>query len=151
VGGGGALSSRGQSERESEGAGQRVQMREGRWASRARGSKGVRGLKRGRRTCGRGRVHGGEIVGERLDTGKQVGTAGQRERERARARETAPTARPHGAAIEREGGERALGLAPTGGTRLSDTGDARAGLNGPTWAEMFYFPGISIAFSIYFL
>jgi hypothetical protein len=50
-----------------------------------------------------------------------------------------------------------LGLALTGGTRLSDTEDTRAragaGLNGPAWAEMafFYFPGISIAFSIYFL
>jgi hypothetical protein len=59
AGGGGALGSRGQSEREGEGAGQRAQMREGRWASRARGSKGARELGRGRRTCGRGRVHGG--------------------------------------------------------------------------------------------
>jgi hypothetical protein len=63
AGGGGALGSRGQSKREGEGAGQRAQMREGRWASRARG----RG--RGWRTRGRGRVHGGEIVGERLGTG----------------------------------------------------------------------------------
>jgi hypothetical protein len=53
AGGGRALGSRGQSEREGEGAGQMAQMREGRWASRARG------LGRGRRTCGRGRVHGG--------------------------------------------------------------------------------------------
>jgi hypothetical protein len=68
AGGGGALSSRGQSEREGEGAGQRVQMGEGRWASRTRGSKGVRGLGRGRRTSGRGRFHGGEIVGKRLET-----------------------------------------------------------------------------------
>jgi hypothetical protein len=44
-------------------------MREGRWASRARGSKGARGLERGRRTRSRGHVHGGEIVGERLETG----------------------------------------------------------------------------------
>jgi hypothetical protein len=51
---------RGQSERESERAGQRAQMEEGRWATRARG------LGRGRRTRGRGRVHGGEIMGERL-------------------------------------------------------------------------------------
>jgi hypothetical protein len=61
--GGGALSSCGQSEREGEGAGQRAQMREGRWASRARG------LGRGRGTRGRGRIHDGEIVGERLETG----------------------------------------------------------------------------------
>jgi hypothetical protein len=59
AGGGGALGSRRQSEREGEGAGQRAQMREGRWASRARGLKGPRGLGRGRRTCSRGRVHGG--------------------------------------------------------------------------------------------
>jgi hypothetical protein len=59
VGGGRALGSRGRSEREGEGAGQRVQMGEGRWASRARGTKGARGLERGRRTRGHGRVHGG--------------------------------------------------------------------------------------------
>jgi hypothetical protein len=57
---------RGLSEREGERVGQRAQMREGRWASRARGSKGARGHGRGRRTRGSGRVHGGEIVGERL-------------------------------------------------------------------------------------
>jgi hypothetical protein len=68
VDGGEALSSRGQSEREGEEAGQRAQMREGRWASRERGSEGARGLERGRRTRGRGRVHDGEIVGERLET-----------------------------------------------------------------------------------
>jgi hypothetical protein len=63
AGAGGTLGSCGQSERDGEGAVQRAQMREGRWASRARG------LRRGRRTRGRGRVHGGEIVGERLETG----------------------------------------------------------------------------------
>jgi hypothetical protein len=68
VGGGGAPCTRGQSEREGERVGQRAQMREERWASRARGSKGTRGHRRGRRTCGRGRVHGGEIVGGRLRT-----------------------------------------------------------------------------------
>jgi hypothetical protein len=68
AGGGGALGTHGQSEREGEGAGQRAQMGEGRWASRARGSKGARGLERGRRTRGHGRVHGGEIVGGRLGT-----------------------------------------------------------------------------------
>ena len=57
-----SVRSRNESEREGERVGQRVQMREGRWASRARGSKGARGR-------GRGRVHGGEIVGERLETG----------------------------------------------------------------------------------
>jgi hypothetical protein len=58
------LGSRGQSER----AGQRAQMEEGRRASRAQGSKGAPGLGRGRRMRGRGRVHDGEIVGERLGT-----------------------------------------------------------------------------------
>jgi hypothetical protein len=62
------LDSRGQSEREGERARQRAQMEEGRWASRARGSKGARGLGRGRRTRGCGCVHDGEIVGERLGT-----------------------------------------------------------------------------------
>jgi hypothetical protein len=42
VGGGGDLCRRGQSEREGERVWQRAQMSEGRWASRARGSKGAR-------------------------------------------------------------------------------------------------------------
>jgi hypothetical protein len=45
MGGGGALGSRGQSKREGEGARQRAQMGEGRWASRAWGSKGARGAR----------------------------------------------------------------------------------------------------------
>ncbi|KAL5681578.1 hypothetical protein ACJX0J_007963, partial [Zea mays] len=63
TGGGGAPYTRGQSERKGERVWQRAQMREGRWASRARGSKGARVHGRGRRTPERGRVHGGEIVG----------------------------------------------------------------------------------------
>jgi hypothetical protein len=57
-----------------------------------------------------------------------------------RAREIAPTAQHHGAERERERGESALGLAPTGGTRLPDAGGARtrAGLNGPTWVESVF-------------
>jgi hypothetical protein len=55
-------------EREGEGAGQRAQMGEGWWVSRAWGSKGAQGLGRGRGTLGRGCVHGGEIVGKRLET-----------------------------------------------------------------------------------
>jgi hypothetical protein len=69
----------GQSEREGERVGQRAQMKEGGWASRAWGSKGARGLGRGRRTHGRGRVHGGEIVGGRLGTADRWG---RRNRER---------------------------------------------------------------------
>jgi hypothetical protein len=70
---------RAEREREGEGAGQRAQMGEGRWASRAWGSKGARGFRRGRRTCVRGRVHDGEIVGERLETADRWG---RRDREK---------------------------------------------------------------------
>jgi hypothetical protein len=68
--------------------------------SRARGSKVARAHGRGQRTRGRGRVHGGEIVGGRLRT------TGQREGEWAHAREPAPTGLAHRATRER-GGERA--------------------------------------------
>jgi hypothetical protein len=47
MGGGGAPCTRGQSEREGDRVGQRAQMREERWASRVRGSKGARGHGRG--------------------------------------------------------------------------------------------------------
>jgi hypothetical protein len=101
AGGGEAPCTRGQSER----VWQRAQMSKGRWASRARGSKGARAQGRGKRTRGRGRVHGGEIVGERLGT---IDRWGRRDSERARGKRTAPTARPHRAARERErGSERA--------------------------------------------
>jgi hypothetical protein len=53
AGSGRALGLRGQSEREGEGAGQRAQIREGRWASRAWGSKG-RGSARLHRTLNAG-------------------------------------------------------------------------------------------------
>jgi hypothetical protein len=91
-------------------------MREERWASRVRGSKGARAHGRGRRTRGRGRVHDGEIVGGRLRTAdrwgrrdrerenwrtrgnqrRQVWPTGQRERERERegAHRLAPMAGP---------------------------------------------------------
>jgi hypothetical protein len=94
MGGGGALGSHGQSEREGEGARQRSQMGEGRWARRVRGSKEAWGLGRGRRTRGRGCVHGGEIVGERLETTDRWG---RRDRERgagARGRTSADRSGP---------------------------------------------------------
>jgi hypothetical protein len=103
AGGGEAPCTRGQSEREGERVWQRAQMSEGRWASRARGSKGARAQGRGWRTRERGRVHGGEIVGERLGT---VDRWRRRDRERALGKRTAPTARPHRGARER-GSERA--------------------------------------------
>jgi hypothetical protein len=58
-------------------------MREGRWASRTWGSKGVRAQEHGRRMRGRGRVHGGEIVGGRLRTADRWGWR-DRERESGR-------------------------------------------------------------------
>jgi hypothetical protein len=102
TGGGGAPCSRGQSEREGERAGQRAQMREGRWASRARGSKGARGHGHGRRTRGRGRVHGGEIMGERLETSDRWGQR-DREREQARGKERCRQLGPQSS--EKEGEE----------------------------------------------
>jgi hypothetical protein len=77
-------------------------MRERRWASWARGSKGARAHGRSLRTRGRGHVHGGEIVGGRLRTADRWGRR-DRERERVGVGEerTAPTALAHGA--EREG------------------------------------------------
>jgi hypothetical protein len=71
-------------------------MSEGRWASRARGSKGARAQGRGRRTRGRGRVHGGEIVGERLGMADRWDGGTERERE-----------------SKREGKERCRQLGPT--------------------------------------
>jgi hypothetical protein len=71
----------GQSEREGERVWQRAQMSEGRWASRARGSKGARVRGRGRRTRGCGRVHDGEIMGERLGMADRWG---RQDRERGR-------------------------------------------------------------------
>jgi hypothetical protein len=64
-------------------------MSERRWASRARGSKRARARGHGRRTCGRGRVDDGEIVGERLGTAdrwerrdrERVGGGGERRRQ----------------------------------------------------------------------
>ena len=110
AGGGGAPCSRGQSEREGERVGQRAQMREERWESRAQGSKGARAHGHGRRTRGRGRVHGWEIVGGRLRTAdwwrrrdrERVGADGRGER-------TAPTALAHEAERERESESRLEG------------------------------------------
>jgi hypothetical protein len=108
----------------------------------ARGSKGARARGRGRRTCGRGRIHDGEIMGERLGTTDRWGRR-DREREGAgkkeRRRQLGPTEQR-----EREGVS-ALGLAPTGGAHLSGTEGARAwaGLSGLVWAKM--------AFSFFFL
>jgi hypothetical protein len=55
----------------------------------------ARGLGRGRRTRGRGRVHGGEIVGERLGTtdrwGRQDRERGNRCARRKQRRQVGPT------------------------------------------------------------
>jgi hypothetical protein len=60
-------------------------MREERWASRARGSKGARAHGRGQGMHGCGCVHGGEIVGGRLRTADRWGRR-DRERESGRTR-----------------------------------------------------------------
>jgi hypothetical protein len=149
AGGGGALCTRGKSDREGERAGQGAQMREGRWASRARG------LRRGRRTRGRGRVHGGEIVGGRLRTSDRWGRRDRERRYRA-CKRTTPTALAHGAARER-GSERARVDADRRDppVRRRERAGARArglGLLGCLGRNgLFLFPRISIAFSIYFL
>jgi hypothetical protein len=137
AGDGGAPCMRGQSER----VGQRAQMREERCASRAQGSKGARGRGRGRSRRGGGRDHDGEIVGERLGTTDRWG---RRERERGigRARETAPTARPHRAARER-GSEHARFGADRRDPTVRHTGHASArglgllGWLGPKWPFPF--------------
>jgi hypothetical protein len=81
---------------------------------------------------------------------------GQRERAGTGKRNGAVGSTPQ----SRERGERAHGLALTGGARLSGTDDARArartcgvGFSGPTWDELGFsiFQGISNCFSIYFL
>jgi hypothetical protein len=132
-------------------------MREGRWASRARGSKGARVRGRGRRTRRRGRVHGDEIVDERLGTDDRWG---RRDRERGRGgKNGADSSAPQSS--ERERGER--GRAGVGADRRgphvrhrrrAGVGTrARVGLSGPTWAELGFsiFQGFSNCFSIYFL
>jgi hypothetical protein len=80
--------------------------------------------------------------------GKRLGTAGQRERGRGvggkeRRQQLGPIAQR-----EREGGVRALGLAPIGGARLSGTEGAQAraracglglvGWFGPKWLFLFF-------------
>jgi hypothetical protein len=100
-------------------------MSEGRWVSRARGSKGARVWGRVRRTCGRGHVHGGEIVGERLGMADRWGRQ-DKESEGARGGENGTdSSAPQSSEREREGVS-TLGLAPIGEARLSGTEGARA-------------------------
>jgi hypothetical protein len=144
AGDGGAPCTRGQSEREreSERVGQRAQMREVRWASRARGSKGVRGRGRGRRTRGHRRVHGGEIVGERLGTADRWG---RQDRERGSGRAQGKQRRHLGPTEQRErerGSERARVGADRRDPPVRHRGRAGAGawpgLIGLAWAEMAF-------------
>jgi hypothetical protein len=69
-------------------------MSEGRWASWAQGSKGARTRGSGRRTRRRGRVHGGEIMGERLEMADRWGGGTERERASARERNGADRSAP---------------------------------------------------------
>jgi hypothetical protein len=123
---------RGQSEREGKRVWQRAQMSEGRWASRARGSKGAWVRGRGRRTHGRVRVHGGEIMGERLGTTDRWGRRG-RERSGRTCERTAPTSLAHRAARER-GREGALVGADMRGPPVKHKGHAGAGW--AKWADL---------------
>jgi hypothetical protein len=121
VGGGGAPWSRAQSEREGERVRLRAQVSGGRWVSGVRGSKGARTCEGGQRSRGRGRVHGG---------GSWAGGWGRASRWSRRDREKSGHVGWHRQTwpmgqLEREG-ERARGLAPTGGARLSGTEGARA-------------------------
>jgi hypothetical protein len=121
-------------------------MSEGRWACRARGSKGAWARGCGRRTCGRGCVHGGEIMGERL------GTAGQRESGRGGGGGGGEPHRQLGPTEQRErewalsGWRRQAGPACQA-PRARERGLGLVGWFGPNCP----FPGISIAFSINFL
>jgi hypothetical protein len=119
-----------------------------------RAGRGVqKGLGRGRRTRGRGRVHGGDIVGGRLRTADRWGRQ-DRERERASAAENNSADRV-GPRDRERGREGALRVAPTCGTRLPGRGGVRArarartGLSGLPWTE-FGFP-FSREFLIAFL
>jgi hypothetical protein len=101
-------------------------MSEGRWASRARSSKGARARGSGRRTRGHGRVHGREIVVERLGTADRWGRRDKERESRRGGERTAPTARPYRAARER-GSERARVGTDRRGPPIKHRGRARAG------------------------
>jgi hypothetical protein len=105
---------RAQSEREGVVVRLRAQVSEGRWASRARSSKGARG--RGQRTRGRGASKARDR-GREVRDDLQVGSAGQRGKracgQEKQHRQAWPTEQR-----ERGGREGALELAPTGGARL---------------------------------
>jgi hypothetical protein len=78
-------------------------MNEGRWASKVRGSKGAWARGRGRRARRHEHIHGGEIVGERLEMANRWGRR-DRERERAseRERNSADRSAPRNSERERE-------------------------------------------------
>jgi hypothetical protein len=106
---------------------------------------------------GRGRVDDEEIVGGMLGMADRWG---RRDRERAGAREgnSPDRSAPQSSEREREREVSTLRFAPTGGARLSCSGGARARARAgwAYWAGLgrnglFLFPGISIAFFIYFL
>jgi hypothetical protein len=140
--GGRALGSRGRSEREGEGAGQRAQMREGRWASRVRGSKGGAGARTWPENARSWARPWREIMGERLETADRWGRW-NRERESARARERTSIDRSGPWDKEREGEKCARVGADRRDPPVRRRGRAGAGahslgLNGPTWAEMTF-------------
>jgi hypothetical protein len=116
-------------EREGEGVRLRAQVSGGKWASGARGSKRARTCGGGRRTRGRGRVHG-EGRGREVGDGLTGGVRG-----RACERNDVDKTVPLGSGRER--GERARGRDRlTGGVHLSSRAGAQARARaGPTWAN----------------
>jgi hypothetical protein len=134
---------------------------EGRWASKARGSKGAQARGHGRRTCGHGCVHDGGIVGERLGMADRWGRRDREGSEGTGERNDVDRPGPWGSERERERGrERACWswrrqAGPTcQALRAHRHGArARAGLSWRVWAEIGFsiFQGISNCFSIYFL
>jgi hypothetical protein len=100
VGSGGALWSRAEREREGEKVRLRAQVSGGRWASSAQGSKGAGTCGGGRRSRGRGRVHGGGSWARGWGQADRWGWRGK-ERERRACERTASISLAHGAARER--------------------------------------------------
>jgi hypothetical protein len=99
------------------------------------GSKGARAHGRGRRTCGRGHVHGEEIVGERLRTADRWG---RRDRERESGRTRGKQHRQVGPTVQREregGSERAQACADRRGPPVRHRG-ARARARAAGWAGL---------------
>jgi hypothetical protein len=132
VGGGGALWSRTQSEREGERVWLRAQVSEWRWASRARGSKGAGTCEEGRRSCGHGRVHSGGSWAGGWGRADRWGRWDRERSEHAGERNDVDRLGPRGS--EREIGREGALVGAKSGARLSSTEGARARARAGGWA-----------------